>query len=192
MAQGMPGLVEGMNNMFLIDKQDIPVDRCKDVTYGRVVVDYLPDNIDPYLTRLNVGGDGVNYPGDCGTPTVSLTTVNLLLNSIISKINAHFITIDIKDFYLNTPMARSEYIRLKLNDLPKSMVQTIQSGGKINQGRVCARGDLTRHVWSPAIGAHRTATSRKKSQQAVISAEQDHTRTLYARLAPDMLITMRR
>ena len=32
-------------------------------------------------------------------------------------------TIDIKDFYLNTPMSRSEYMRLKLSDLPKIMAQ---------------------------------------------------------------------
>ena len=54
---------------------------------------------------------------------MSLTTVNLLLNSILSTINAHFMTIDIKDFYLNTPMARSEYLSLKLSNLPKSVVQ---------------------------------------------------------------------
>ena len=50
LAQGMPGLVEGKNTMFFIYKQDIPVDRWQDVTYGRVVVDYLPDKINPYLT----------------------------------------------------------------------------------------------------------------------------------------------
>ena len=54
---------------------------------------------------------------------MSLTTVNLLLNSILSTINAHFMTIDIKDFYLNTLMARSEYMRLKIGDLPKIVFQ---------------------------------------------------------------------
>ena len=37
---------------------------------------------------------------------MSLTTVKLLLNSIVSTINSHFMTIDIKDFYFNTLMAR--------------------------------------------------------------------------------------
>ena len=32
-------------------------------------------------------------------------------------------TIDIKDFYLNNPMARSEYMRLKLSDLPESLAK---------------------------------------------------------------------
>ena len=50
LSQGMPGLVDGKNTMFLIDKQDIPVDSWKDVTYGRVVEDYFPDKRDLYRT----------------------------------------------------------------------------------------------------------------------------------------------
>ena len=64
MAQGMPGLVEVTNTMFFIDKQDIPVERWKDITYGIVVVDYQPDKSNPYYTRLTVGDDRVTYPGE--------------------------------------------------------------------------------------------------------------------------------
>ena len=53
---------------------------------------------------------------------MSLTTVKLLLNSIVLRINVHFMTIYIKDFYLNTSMATNEYMHLKLNNLPKSGV----------------------------------------------------------------------
>ena len=49
--------------------------------------------------------------------------MKLLLISIVSTINAHFMTIDIKDFYLNTLMARRDYMRLKIGDLPLSVVQ---------------------------------------------------------------------
>jgi hypothetical protein len=51
-----------------------------------------------------MGGNLVNYPDDCGTPTADLLTVKLLLNSIISTPNAKFMTINLKDFYLLTPM----------------------------------------------------------------------------------------
>ena len=105
LAQGMLGLVEGTNTMFFIEKKDISIDRWRDVTYERVVVDYLSEKIHPYCTQLTVGGDRVNYPGYFGTPTVGLTTVNLLLNRIVSTLNAKFMTINIKDFYLDTPMA---------------------------------------------------------------------------------------
>ena len=52
----------------------------------------------------------MHYPEDAGTPTADLLTVKLLLISIISTPNAKFTTMDIKDFYLNTPMARYEYM----------------------------------------------------------------------------------
>ncbi len=67
-------------------------------------------------------GDRVHYPGDAGTPTADLLTVKLLLNRIISTPNAKFMTLDIKDFYLNTPMARYEYMRLQLADMPKDVI----------------------------------------------------------------------
>ena len=67
---------------------------------------YRPGKFDPYQTRLTIEGKLIAYPGDCGTPTVDLLTVKLLLNSIISTLGAKFMTIDIKDFYLNTPMAQ--------------------------------------------------------------------------------------
>ena len=98
LKQGMPGLVECTEKMFFIDKQDILVYSWKGVTYGIVVVDYHSDKNEPHCTRLTMGGDRANYPGDCGTPTVILNTVKLLLNSIVLTIDAHFMTINIKDF----------------------------------------------------------------------------------------------
>ena len=31
-------------------------------------------------------------------------------------------TVDIKDFYLNTPMARYEYMQLRLSDMPEDVI----------------------------------------------------------------------
>jgi hypothetical protein len=70
-----------------------------------------------------MGGNLINYPGDCGTPTADLLTVKLMFNSIISTPNAKFITIDIKDFYLMTPMDRFEYFRMKLELFPQDIIK---------------------------------------------------------------------
>ncbi len=113
LAQGMPGRNTGTNTIFFIKKDQVPKERAKDVTYDLVTTLIRPEKIDePNRTRLVAGGDRVHYPGDAGTPTADLLTVKLLLNSIISTENACFMTMDIKDFYLNTPMARYEYMRL--------------------------------------------------------------------------------
>ena len=90
--------------------------------YGRVVVYCRPEKSDPYNTRLTVGLNRVEYLGYCATPTVYLTMVKIILNSIASTPNSKFMTIVVKYFYLDTLMARSEYMRIKLRDLPKSLV----------------------------------------------------------------------
>ena len=69
-----------------------------------------------------MGGNLINYPGDCGTPTADLLTVKLLFNSVISTKGAKCVMLDVKDFYLNTPMARYEYMRLKLTDIPEEII----------------------------------------------------------------------
>ena len=118
----MPGRNTGTNTIFIIKKNQIPQDRAKDVTYGLITLLIQPEKIDePNRTRLVAGGDSVHYPGDAGTPTANLLTIKILLNSIISTPNAKFMTMDIKDFYLNTPMARYEYMRLRLADMPKDV-----------------------------------------------------------------------
>ena len=117
----MPRKAEGTNIIFFIDKANVPAERWKDVTYGHVVVAYHPEKYDPYQTRLTVGGNLIAYPGKCSTPTVDLLTVKKLLSSVVSTPGAKFMTIDIKDFYLNTPMSRYEYMRLKLCNIPEDV-----------------------------------------------------------------------
>jgi hypothetical protein len=69
------------------------------------------------------GGDRVHYPGNAGTPTADLLTVKILINSIISTAGTKFMTMDIKNFYLNTPMARYEYMGLRISDMPEDIIK---------------------------------------------------------------------
>ena len=123
LAQGLPGIVEGTDTIDFIRKHEIPDDRYKDVTYGQIVCNYREEKIDPYRARLVVGGDRINYPGEVGTPTADLLTVKLLLNSIVSTPGAKFFTVDIKNFYLMTPLPRHEFLRLKLADMPDNVIE---------------------------------------------------------------------
>jgi hypothetical protein len=52
-------------------------------------------------TRLAVGGDQIEYPGDKSTHTASSTTATNLINIIISTKEVRFLVIDINNFYLN-------------------------------------------------------------------------------------------
>ncbi len=123
LAQGILGVSNGTNTIISIGRDDIPIDLCKDVTYRRMCVNYCPEKANPNCTHLTVGGNRITYPRYCGTPTVLMVMVKIYLNSIVSTKGAHYCTIDLKDFSLNTPMARPEFMRMKLAELPKDFTQ---------------------------------------------------------------------
>ena len=124
LAQGMPSRNKGTNTIFFIKKNQVPKERTRDVMYGLITTLIRPEKLDePNRTRLVAGGDCVHFPGNAGTPTVDLLTVKLLLNSVISTKNARFMTMDTKDFYLNTPMTRYKYMRLRLSDMPEDVIE---------------------------------------------------------------------
>ena len=61
-----------------------------------------------------MGGDRLHYPDDAASPAASLLETKLLLNSTISQsaFGARFMTLDIKDFFLQTEMPDCEYMRI--------------------------------------------------------------------------------
>jgi len=70
-----------------------------------------------------VGGDRINYLGDVTTPTADMLVAKILFNSVISTPDARFMTMDISNFYLNTPLKRPEYIRMRITDIPNEIIQ---------------------------------------------------------------------
>jgi hypothetical protein len=73
------------------------------------------------------GGDRINYPEDCGTPTADMLLFICLLNSAISTKGEKCLMRDIKDFYLDTPMTRFEYMHLKITDIPEEIIKEYMS-----------------------------------------------------------------
>jgi hypothetical protein len=51
------------------------------------------------------------------------TVVKILFNSIISTKRARFMTVDIKNFYLMTPLKRWEYTKLRQGEIPQEIVK---------------------------------------------------------------------
>ncbi len=114
--------MKGTNTIFFISKDKVPKDRAKDVTYGSFSCDLKPNKTEIDRTRLTAGRDRVNYPGDAGTPTADMNLFKILMNSIISTEGARCIKLDMKDFYLCTPMTRFKYTRLKITDIPEEFI----------------------------------------------------------------------
>jgi hypothetical protein len=82
--------------------------------------------------RTTIGGILVKCPGDCRTPTADLITVKLLLNSIISMPHSKFMTLDLKYFYLMTPMKRYEYFRMKIELFPQDIINQYDLTSKVD------------------------------------------------------------
>jgi hypothetical protein len=79
-----------------------------------------------------MGGNLINYPGDCGTPTADPLMVKLLFNSVISTPQAKFMCINIKDFYLCTPMSQYEYFRMKFEPFPDDIIEEYNLCNKVD------------------------------------------------------------
>jgi hypothetical protein len=87
-------------------------------------------------TRLTVGGDQIEYPGDKSTMTAGLTTAKILINSVISTKGAQFMVIDIKNFYLNTPLGRFEYMVINLASLPQETIEKYDLNELAQDGKI--------------------------------------------------------
>jgi len=110
------------NTIQFIRKKDIPQDCRKDVTYGSFVCIVRPEKKEKNRTRFTVGGNHIKYPGAVATPTADMLITKLLFNSVISTKGARFMTIDISDFYLMTPLKCPEFIRISINDIPEEII----------------------------------------------------------------------
>eukprot|EP00804_Cyclotella_cryptica_P025032 CCRYP_015948-RA/>CCRYP_015948-RA protein AED:0.28 eAED:0.33 QI:0/0/0/0.75/1/1/4/0/587 len=116
--------VEGTDTFYVIDYEDIPIDRRKEITYTKVVCKVRPEKTDPDRTRITIGGNRICYPGDVGTKTAPLELVKLMINSVLSRKNAKFCTFDIANFYLGTPLDRPEFVRIRLDDIPQEFIDS--------------------------------------------------------------------
>jgi hypothetical protein len=73
---------------------------------------------------LTVGGDRLDYSGDVATSTADITTFKILINSTLSTEDAAMIMMDIKNYYIGTPLPRFEYMKILLTRFPEEIVQT--------------------------------------------------------------------
>jgi hypothetical protein len=70
-----------------------------------------------------VGGDRLDYSGDVATSTADKTTFKILINSTRSTEDAAMMMMDIKNYYLGTPLPRFEYMKMLLSRFPEEIIQ---------------------------------------------------------------------
>jgi hypothetical protein len=110
---------QGTNSIFVMTHYDIrhiPPDRT--ITYARVIVDSRPQKTDPHRVWITAGGNLIDYPGELTTKTADLTNSKLMWNSVLSTKGAKYMCLDIKNFYLTTPLDRFEYMKMPISLFP--------------------------------------------------------------------------
>jgi hypothetical protein len=113
--------IPGTDTCFFTTLKNIPEDR--KTTYGKIVCDYKPHKKEKERVRLTVGGDRLNYSGDVTTSTADITTFKILINSALSTEDATMMMMDIKNYYIDTPLPWFEYMKMLLSRFPKEIIQ---------------------------------------------------------------------
>jgi hypothetical protein len=120
LAQGVGGRIEGSNTIFFIPRQAAP--KGKIVTYGWFLVDIRPNKTETHRVRITAGCNLMQYKGDVSTRLADLTTSKCLWKSTISTEGSNYMCLDVKNFYLGTPMDSFEYMRIPIKLTPQEII----------------------------------------------------------------------
>ena len=131
--QGIGNIVSGSNPIFFIPKSQAPQDQ--KVKYGRIVCVIKPYKDETHRTRLTIGVNLTEYPGEVTTPTEYITTAKIFINSTISTPDAIFFVQTYK-LYLNTLMVCCKYMQLPLNIIPKEVIDEYNLTDIAHNGKV--------------------------------------------------------
>jgi hypothetical protein len=125
-GQLMTGLkrgIHGTRTMHFIYKHQVPKGR--KVTYARFCCNYRPQKDELNRCHITVGGDRLDYPGEVATKTANMTTIKCLLNSVLSRTKARFMTGDISLFTSTPPWsAQNICVSLSISSRMKSSRNT--------------------------------------------------------------------
>jgi len=112
-------LLEDTHSMRFITVGEKPKDRQASY-FNPQVRTKIKEGVKVYRVRGTVGGDRIDYPGRVSANAAELDTIKILLNAVVSE-DAHWMTADITDFYLNTTLPRKEYMRIRLDQIPEDI-----------------------------------------------------------------------
>jgi len=113
--------IQGTGTVFFIKKSQVPSGR--KVTYANFICNIRLQKTETHRVRMTAGGNKLDYPGDSSSPTVSMLDAKIHINSTISdaKKGARHLGLDIKNYYLGTPMEYFQYMRVHPSYIPQEV-----------------------------------------------------------------------
>jgi hypothetical protein len=193
--QGHKGGIKGTETCFFIEHKAVP----KGIfpTYVKFVCAYKPHKYDPHRVRMTVGGDRIEYPGEVATKTADITVTKAILNSVCSTKAALYMNMDIKNYYLGTPLERYEYVRIPVSVVLDKIMDEYNLHALVHNGylyvevrkgmyglpqaglldNVLLAKRLTKHGYSPVPHTHGLWT--QKWRPIIFSLVVDNFRVMY-------------
>jgi hypothetical protein len=130
--------IPGTDICFFIKLTNILKDR--KIMYGKIVCNYKTHKKEKERVRLTMGGDRLDYSGDVATSTADITTFKILINITLSTEDAAaMMMMDIKNYYLGTPLPRFEYMKMLLSRFSEEIVQKYNLNALAVDGWVCIK-----------------------------------------------------
>jgi hypothetical protein len=112
--------IQCTNTCFFVELSNIPKDR--KITHGKLVCDHKPNMTEKERVSLTVGGDRLDYTGEVATSTADITAFKIRINITLSTEDADMMMMDIKNYYVGTPLPRYEFMRLPLSIIPDEIM----------------------------------------------------------------------
>ena len=102
-----------------------------------MVCDYRPLKEEKYRVRPTIGGDKLDFNSETASPTANLIDTKILINITISDAHkgARFMSADIKDFFLMTPLPINdrEYMRINAKYFDEEFKTMHKLHNKVNE-----------------------------------------------------------
>ena len=91
-----------------------------------------------YRVRMVYGGDRLKYVdvGNRSSQSAALSTLRVLWNDVLSTPQGKFMTADLKDFFLQVRLKKSEYISVNMSAIPESTQLKYQLANFAQNGKV--------------------------------------------------------
>ena len=133
-------LIETWQCIAFCPATDLPPDRKASYYNPQVKTKVINGKLDRRV-RGTFGGNLSDYSGDVTAHTADLSTIKCHLNSTLSTPGTRYMTADIKDFYLGTPMENPEWMWVDMRLIPDSIVSKYDLTSLARNGKVLARVD---------------------------------------------------
>ena len=113
--------VEAIGSLEFITYEKNPTER--KVIYASFISDHRPLKDEKWRIFVVVGGNKLTYVYNFSSPATDLIKTKILLNSIIpdAKSSARFLSMDLKDMFLHTPIEQPKYMKVPINYFPDNI-----------------------------------------------------------------------